>query len=210
MPPVWFDEQIAAFEEAVRLAADGHAEAARVQLGLVRGEDLQRWYIEHGQMSGIFRDRHFGRPKPIVTVRLDPVASPQRFAREVLRRDGYRCRYCGVRLIPKEVLKAFSRVVGQDSFCTSGTNLQRHGVVLAFRANVDHVVPWKLGGRTELQNLVSACWSCNYGKGVFTLDQIGVDDPRLRSMPASDDWDGLMPYVPGLRAHPASDSQQPA
>ena len=50
MPPEWFDVQVTAFAEAVRLAASGEAPAAHIQLDTVRGTDLQTWYIEHGQM----------------------------------------------------------------------------------------------------------------------------------------------------------------
>jgi HNH endonuclease len=149
-------------------------------------------------MSGTFRNRHFGRSKPEATLPLDPIASPQKLARDVFRRDGYRCRYCGMRLVPKDVFEAFSRVVGREAFRATGTNLERHGVVLAFRANADHVVPWNLGGRTEMDNLVSACWSCNYGKAGFTLDQIGVTDPRVGPCQVFDGWDGLTGFLPSL------------
>jgi len=202
MPPEWFDVQVTAFAEAVRLAASGEAPAARIQLGTIRGTDLQTWFIEHGQMSGMVREHHLNRPQPVATgIYRDPVRSPQRFAKAALQRDGYRCRYCGVRLVPKGVLEAFSGVVGRDVFGIKGRNLERHGVVLAFRANVDHVVPWTLGGRTDMENLVSACWCCNYGKSSYTLEQIGLDDPRLRPTPESDGWDGLTSSLPGLRAN---------
>lgn len=198
--PAWFQEELAKFIKSAKLAAAGDVVEARRQLGLIRNSDLQNWYIEHGQMSGIFRARRLGRPKPEAqTLILDPIASPERFANQVFKRDGYRCRYCGIRLIPKGVLEAFSRVVGIDAFRATGTNLQRHGVVLAFRANADHVVPYKAGGRTDLQNLVSCCWCCNYGKGPFTLEQLGLDDPRSRAVKAIDDWDGLSSLQPALR-----------
>ena len=32
-------------------------------------------------------------------------------------------------------------------------------------ANIDHVRPWKRGGRTALDNLVAVCWQCNKFKG---------------------------------------------
>ncbi len=32
-------------------------------------------------------------------------------------------------------------------------------------ANVDHVVPWKLGGQTRMRNLVTCCRPCNRRKG---------------------------------------------
>jgi 5-methylcytosine-specific restriction endonuclease McrA len=87
-------------------------------------------------------------------------------------------------------------MVGRDVFRASRTNQERHGVVLAFRANIDHVVPWKLGGKSDDSNLVTACWSCNYGKAQYTLDQIGLDDPRDRKPKMLiDGWDGLTSFI---------------
>jgi HNH endonuclease len=203
MPPNWFDGQLTIFNEAVQLAALGDTKNSREKLRSIRGEELQTWYIEHGQQSGVFRNRHIRLPKPNVTVPLDPVGPPDRFAKAVFMRDGYRCRYCCIRLVPKEVLMAFSKIVGSDVFRPTGKNCERHGIVLIFRANADHVLPWTLGGRTDMENLVSSCWCCNYGKSNFTLNQIGVDDPRCKPISTSDAWDGLTSYLPALKANAA-------
>jgi len=201
MPPDWFRAQLPLFADAVRLAAEGEAESARTQLGRVRARELQDWYIEHAQMAGRFRKMHFGTSQPATEgVDLDPLRSPQRFTKTVLRRDGYHCRYCGVGLVPKQVLQAFGDVVGRDAFGLKGRNVERHGVVLAFRANVDHVVPWAQGGRTDMDNLVSCCWGCNYGKSNYTLEEIGLDDPRHRPVGEANGWDGLTSLLPALRA----------
>lgn len=32
-------------------------------------------------------------------------------------------------------------------------------------ANIDHIIPWKVGGPTMAANLVTACWQCNKKKG---------------------------------------------
>jgi 5-methylcytosine-specific restriction endonuclease McrA len=200
IPPVWFDGQLTIFEEAVRLASIGEVEKAHEQLRLIRSGDLQSWFIEHGQMSGEFRKRHFDVARPVVAVEPDPVRSPAKLEAEVFKRDGYRCRYCGLRLVPMVVLKAFSNVVGRDAFRPTGKNMERHGMVFAFRGIADHVMPWKLGGRTDLDNLVSACWSCNYGKSGYTVEQLGVDDPRGRPVSVSDGWDGLKSFLPALKA----------
>jgi 5-methylcytosine-specific restriction endonuclease McrA len=201
MPPAYFDGQLIAFNEAVRHASIGDAEKARAELRLIRSDVMQSWFIEHGQQSGYFRDKRFRRSKPAATVARDSTRLSKRIELEVFARDGDRCRYCGVRLVPLDVLKAFGKVVGRDAFRATGTNLERHGVVLAFRANADHVVPWTLGGRTDLDNLVSACWGCNFGKSNYTLDQIGVEDPRSRPIPCADGWDGLVSYLPALKAN---------
>jgi hypothetical protein len=34
-----------------------------------------------------------------------------------------------------------------------------------------------LGGRTDESNLVTSCWSCNYGKANYTVEQIGISNP---------------------------------
>ncbi len=32
-------------------------------------------------------------------------------------------------------------------------------------ANIDHILPYKYGGKTKKRNLVPACWECNKAKG---------------------------------------------
>src|SRR6185436_9980614 len=99
--------------------------------------------------------------------------------RSVFQRDNYRCRYCGLRTLSKSFLKAFESAVGGTRFSASkNDNRIDHGVVLAFKAVADHVVPRNLGGRTDSDNLVTACPSCNYGKYNYTIEQLGIDDPR--------------------------------
>ena len=53
----------------------------------------------------------------------------------VMKRDGWRCRYCGVK---------------------------------ATEIEVDHVQPWSKGGRDSMENLVTACRSCNQRKFIST------------------------------------------
>jgi hypothetical protein len=95
------------------------------------------------------------------------------------------------------VLRAFEKVVGISEFRTQGTNAQQHGVIHAFKIVADHVVPHRRGGRTDLDNLVTSCPGCNYGKEAFTIEQLGISDPRDRR-PVFSDWDGLTSLLPGL------------
>jgi hypothetical protein len=52
------------------------------------------------------------------------------------------------------------------------------------------MVPRALGGRNEADNLVTACVVCNFARDYFTLEQVGLADPRDRP-PVLDGWDGL-------------------
>ncbi len=54
----------------------------------------------------------------------------------VLRRDDFKCQYCG-----------------RSPSTTPGLELE-----------LDHVVPWSAGGETTLENLRSSCSECNIGK----------------------------------------------
>ena len=83
------------------------------------------------------RPRGARRPAaPLATSRV-PIAAGLRFA--VLRRDGFRCAYCGR---------------------GEGEGVQLH---------IDHLVPVARGGKNELENLVTSCAPCNLGKSASDL-----------------------------------------
>lgn len=54
-------------------------------------------------------------------------------------------------------------------------------VVARSKATFDHVVPKALGGKTQWQNVVIACYACNQQKGCQTPTQAGMP---LRSKPS--------------------------
>jgi len=110
--------------------------------------------------------------------------------RSLFVRDGYRCRYCGQRVISEEILVALGSTLSEGGFSARGDDTSRRGASLVFRAVEDHVVPLSRGGKTVDTNLVTSCYPCNFSKFGFTLDQLGLDDPRDRP-PIVDDWDGL-------------------
>ena len=187
----WFNESMDAFAKAFHCAIAGDKNAALQWLSQTRSPELVEWFDVHAQNTGTFRVRHFGRePRPDDVV-LDPVRSVTRFEPAVMSRDGYRCRYCGMRVLPKATLRRFRDAVRAKVFATLGTNRERHGIRMAFSATVDHVVPHSRGGRTVLDNLVTACWACNYGKSNYTLAELGMDDPRDRA-PELTGWQGLL------------------
>jgi hypothetical protein len=103
-------------------------------------------------------------------------------------RDGWRCRYCGCRVIygrARDILrKAYPDEIPWPA---SGPS---HGGFFALTATPDHVVPYAGGGDNSPGNLVTACWPCNFGMEHDSLGELGLSDPRLRP-PVVDRWDGL-------------------
>jgi 5-methylcytosine-specific restriction endonuclease McrA len=57
-------------------------------------------------------------------------------------------------------------------------------------AQYDHVTPHSSGGENTLENLIVTCAACNYGKNNFTLEELGLIDPR-EFPPVQSQWDGL-------------------
>jgi 5-methylcytosine-specific restriction endonuclease McrA len=108
---------------------------------------------------------------------LDPVKTFAKFEPAVFARDKLKCRYCSSNLFPKKEFKKANIVLGDEALPLGKTNATRSGFYLMFVATLDHVLPWSLGGRTDESNLVTCCWSCNYGKANFTVEQLGIGNP---------------------------------
>lgn len=162
---------------------------------LLAGHDdsvLRDWFVEHAQVSGGSRFRALGR-------RASPAPQPNptakgfaHLAEEVMRRDGYHCRYCGSRVAPAALFRRVAAGCGPDAFAIGRTNATRPGVWFTACASLDHVKPYALGGPTEPDNLVTTCWGCNYGKWNYTLEQIGLDDPFARPPVGDAAWTAEM------------------
>ena len=199
-PPGWFEGQLDIFQEAILQYVNGHRLACMETLSSIRSDEMRDWYIEHGQMSGKHRAHLLGLPKPIdVEVnRRDGVRSPKSLEDQVFRRDGFRCRYCGIRLVSGKVLKALIKALDTSEFRRGPRNADTHGILCIFYPSADHVEPWHLGGRTDMENLVTSCVPCNFGKDRFTVEQIGIENPLLRS-PVVEGWCGLITQLGGIR-----------
>ena len=193
-PPEFFDASLDQFLLAFAQAKNGQLEKAIKSLKKTQSDELRSWFVEHGQMSGWHhRVRGLGLPKPKkYTGILETQKTITPFESEVYRRDGYRCRYCLIRVIDTKALMQMEKIVGAPHFKVKGKGNQiRHGIALAFRATADHVVPISFGGRTNLDNLVTSCWNCNYGKYNALLEQMKIDNPCDRPTINENLWDGL-------------------
>lgn len=142
--PDWHAAALGEFAIAVALAADGAVdEAAQLCLSMRDGE-LSEFFIEHAQNAG--RSRLAALQTPLRPASRADAPYSSRVEAPVYLRDGYVCRYCGSRVVAGSVLKAMASLLGPEVFRAGATNASRHGVMLAFRASVDHVEPRNLGG----------------------------------------------------------------
>lgn len=198
-PPGWFWNEVSIFGEATRRAAAGDVDGARERLATLREREANWWFDVHGQKACYTRSHALGvsRPPSVMTGRRPRTPDPVK--RRVYQRDHYHCRYCGLPTIAPEVRRALQAVVGADALPWGSTNDTKHGVAFAARTEYDHVVPLKVGGANDESNIVTACASCNYGKYDYTLEELGLDDPQLRT-PIDSVWDGLTSFIPALKA----------
>lgn len=198
--PGWAIDSIDIFVSAVNDFLKGDRHSCLNKIATIRSHEITEWYIEHGQMSGRHRNLVLNTqpPKVIHLEQRDPIRSPKRIQRDIFKRDAYRCRYCGNKLISQDFLKEFIKTLNSTSFQRGKTNLTTHGIIHLTWPVADHVIPWKYGGRTDEANLVSACAPCNYGKDHYTIEQLGIENPFERTL-LIDGWDGLESRISNLK-----------
>lgn len=190
-PPAWIRREFPRVQRAFAAAAAGVIASARAELAAFPDNAVREWCVEHGQLSGRFRHRALGKPPAPGAASASGPRQPSRsLQREVLTRDRYQCRYCGLPVVERALFVVLGAVVGAEVFPTERENARRHGARLVFGAQVDHVMPYSLGGTTTRENLVTACWACNFGKRNYHLAQLALDDPRERP-PSDTPFDGF-------------------
>ena len=69
-------------------------------------------------------------------------------------------------------------------------NIDQHAAFQAMWLQYDHLLPHARGGDNNLDNIVITCAPCNFGRMNWTLDEVGLIDPRTRQ-PARSVWTGL-------------------
>jgi len=108
---------------------------------------------------------------------------------ELLRRDGYHCRFCSIPVIRTEVRKRIHAVY-PDALPWGRRNIDQHAAFQAMWVQYDHLVPHAGSGTNDLHNIVITCGPCNFGRMHYSLEEIGLIDPRTRE-PVRSNWDGL-------------------
>lgn len=107
----------------------------------------------------------------------------------IIARYGHHCAFCGIPVVRAEVRRVFAKAY-PDAAYWGNTNATCHAAFQCLWLQYDHIVPHSRGGDSALENLVVTCAGCNYGRVGYTLEEMGLLDPRAFEPPASD-WDGL-------------------
>jgi 5-methylcytosine-specific restriction endonuclease McrA len=145
----------------------------------------------------------WGAKSPYVRVQQVPGSAPQvkdeakeglrmpgvEIRRQLIERDGYHCRFCGIPVIPVEVRKKLAATYPEE-LPWGNTNASQHAAFQVLWMQFDHIVPHARGGDNSIENLVIACAGCNFARMNWTLEEVGLSDPRGRE-PVRSLWDGL-------------------
>ena len=111
----------------------------------------------------------------------------------LIARDGHQCRFCGIPVIHEEIRVAMRKHY-KDELPWGKPKTKQHAAFQCMWTQFDHVLPYKRGGLTDINNLVVTCAPCNYGRGKYTLEEVGLIDPRTRPVKRTS-WDGLERFL---------------
>lgn len=175
--PEVFDSYFSSFVTTVLEIIGSSVPKNEPLLAWSKERELNEWFTNHAQMASTYRKKVPIHQKPHVTIK-DEAPLTAKTIKIVNQQDHYRCRYCGHPVLPSRFFTKLTKIVGPERFRSVGTNVERHGIKLVFSSTADHLVPRSDGGKTDLHNLVTACWPCNYGKANFTIEELGMLSPR--------------------------------
>lgn len=109
--------------------------------------------------------------------------------KRLIDRDGYNCRYCGIPVIREEIRKKI-RTCYPEAARWGNTTKSQHAAFQCMWLVYEHVVPHSRGGNNSYENMIISCQPCNCAKMGYTIEEMGLSDPRLRN-PVQTSWDGL-------------------
>ena len=130
------------------------------------------------------------RPQPRI-----PTSETQLRVKE---RDGFFCSFCGIPVIDKS-MRTRIQAAYPNALRWGPKNVGQHAAFQCMWLQYDHVLPNSRGGESSFANVVVTCASCNFGRMEWTLDEVGLVDPRIAPVPPSWDaaakWNGLEDFI---------------
>ncbi|WP_455231435.1 HNH endonuclease [Geopseudomonas aromaticivorans] len=192
-PPITEIEDAARFlDAAVSAHLQGRRDIAEELIRFANSRAIWEWTDSiWGKNSQYVQYRHIPTAPPTlpkeqrIKVRMPNSAEKL----HIHARDGYHCRFCGIPVIRREVRQLIAAAY-PDVLPWGSTNDSQHAAFQAMWAQYDHVLPHARGGNNDIENVVLTCSACNFGRMSYTLEEVGLLDPRQRE-PRRSSWDGL-------------------
>ncbi len=120
------------------------------------------------------------RPVPRMPTRADRM--------EILQRDGFHCRFCGIPVIAAET-RARIHALYPGALRWGSRNSEQHAAFQCMWLQFDHVLPNQRGGTSGPENVVITCAPCNFGRMEWTIEEARLLDPRERKLRPT--WSGF-------------------
>lgn len=186
-----FDKVATLLDEAVDALQAGERERART---LIISADSETLYEFCKPIIGKTDPKiHWQTKLPKQSEKVDPrdkvKMPPISLQRRIFVRDGWHCRYCGIRVLSKDAIEVLKKEFPEE-VRWGGKVVEKHFGLYALCVSIDHIKPRSRGGDNDENNLVAACCACQFGRNQWTLAEVGFDDPNDRQ-PICDSWDGL-------------------
>ena len=154
--------------------------------------EIREWVESIWGKASPYRQWRLVSPAPVALDKVERVQLRMPSSAEkqlLLQRDGYHCRFCGIPVIRSEVRTKLRKLYPR-ALIWGRSNATQHAAFQAMWAQYDHILPHAKGGNNDFENIVITCAPCNFGRMDFTLEEVGLSDPRTRE-PIRSNWDGL-------------------
>jgi hypothetical protein len=143
--------------DAVSAHIAGDGQLARDKINLANMPPIRAWTESlWGKSSPYLQKRHVEGASPTLKrkerERFRMTSADKQFLHE---RDGYHCRFCGVRVIRREVRDRFRKLY--PDLTRGNTTKEQHAAVQAMWAQYDHILPRGRGGDNDLDNIIVTC-----------------------------------------------------
>lgn len=160
--------------------------------GLIVAADIAELEIHNAKIAGsVSVEIHRFREIPSAP-RVEKVKSrmpPHKVELSIFERDGWHCRFCDVPVVSKDVRKQLNKLFPHVARW-GRKNIDKHRGLSILESSLDHLIPHNRGGDNSHLNLVTACGPCQFGRGGWTIEEVGINNPLNRA-PVINGWDGL-------------------